>query len=115
VIGHYTDRISVQAVTVTNDGGQPVEAWETLTDLYRVAASVETATGRIERVFGSQVQGEATHTVRLAMPADDVALTCRVMWHSRWGNRPMAIVGKAVTQNARGRDLVLACQEARTP
>jgi head-tail adaptor len=115
VIGRYTDRISVQAVTVTNDGGQPVEAWDTADGLYRVAASVETATGRSERVFGAQVQGETTHTVRMAMPTDDIALTSRVLWHSRWGDRPLAIVGKSVTQDARAREVVLACQEARTP
>jgi hypothetical protein len=49
------------------------------------------------------------------MPTDDIALTSRVLWHSRHGDRPMAIVGKSVTQDARMREVVLACQEARTP
>jgi head-tail adaptor len=113
VIGRYTERISVQTATRTNDGGQPVETWETLADLYRVAASVETASGRSERVFGSQLQGEATHTVRMAMPVDDIALASRVLWHSRWGDRTLAIVGKAVTQDARQREVTLACAEPR--
>jgi head-tail adaptor len=113
VIGRYTDRISVQTMTRTNDGGQPVEAWETAQGLYRVAAAVETAGGRYERVFGSQLQGEATHTVRMAMPTDDIALTSRVLWHSRHGDRTLAIVGKAVTQDARQREVTLACAEPR--
>ncbi len=102
-------------MTRTNNGGQPIETWETVTDLYRIAASVETTTGRVERVFGAQLQGETTHTVRLPMPADDIALTSQVVWHSRHGDRTFAIVGKAVTQDARSRGVVLACQETRTP
>jgi hypothetical protein len=107
------DRISVQTVTHANNGGQPVPTWTT--SLSRIAASVETTTGRVERVFGAQLQGETTHTVRLSMPADDIALTSQVIWHGRWGDRTFAIVGKAVMQDARQREVVLACQEIRTP
>lgn len=113
MIAAYTERITVQARTVANVGGQPVETWTPV--LTRMAAAVETAAGRIERVFGAQLQGEATHTVRCHMPTDDIALTSRVIWHSRHGDRTLAIVGKAVTQDARDRSVVLACQEPRTP
>jgi head-tail adaptor len=112
VIATLTERITVETRSVANVGGQPVETWTA--SLSRIAASVETATGRMERVFGSQVQAEATHTVRCAMPSEDIALTSRVIWHSRHGDRTLAIVGKAVTQDARARAVVLACQEART-
>jgi head-tail adaptor len=114
VIGKYTERISVQTRSITNVGGQPVEAWAT--DLSRVAAQVETTAGaKVERVFGAQVQAETTHTVRMAMPTDDIPLTSRVLWHSRHGDRTLAIVGKAVMQDAQRREVVLACQEPRTP
>jgi len=114
VIGTYTERITVQTRTVTNDGGQPVESWAD--SLVRVAASVMTTAGaRVERVFGAQVQGETTHVVALPAPSGDVALTSRVVWHSRHGDRTLAIVGKAVMQDARQREVTLACQEARTP
>ena len=116
MIGRNTERISVQAMTRTNNGGQPVEAWETVTDLYRVAASVQTVAGaRIERVFGAQVQGETTHVVTFPMPTDDIALTSQVVWHSRHGDRTLAIVGKALQQDSRTRVVTLACQEPRTP
>jgi head-tail adaptor len=113
VIGSYVDRISVQTVSNANNGGQPVPTWTTT--LSRIAASVVTTAGRqVERVFGAQVQAETTHTVRLAMPSSDIALTSQVIWHARWGDRTFAIVGKAVMQDARQREVVLACQEIRT-
>ena len=113
MIGHYTERVSVQERTLTNNGGTPVESYETA-DLYRVAASVQTAGGVIERVFGSQMQGEASHVVTMPAPQVDVALSSRVVWHSRHGDRTLAIVGKVLTQDARKRELVLACLEPRT-
>lgn len=114
MIGTLTDRVSVQTRTLTNSGGQPVEAWTTV--LRRVPAAVVTSAGaRVERVFGAQVQGETTHVVTLPAPEDDVPLSGQVVWHSRHGDRTLAVVGKALEQDARRRVLVLACQEPRTP
>jgi len=112
VIGTYTERVTIQAMTRTNNGGQPVETWAT--SLTRVPASVTTAVGPIERVFGAQVQGESSHVVRMAAPSDDVPLTGRLVWHSRHGDRTLTITGKVLTQDSRTRELVLACAEART-
>lgn len=115
MIATYTDRITVQARTLTNAGGTPVETFAAVSGLSRIAASVtQPGATRIERVFGSQLQGEMSHVVRVPAPSDDVALTGRVVWHSRHGDRTLAIVGKALTQDARVRELVLACAEVRT-
>ncbi len=117
MIGSLTERVSVQTRSLTNNGGQPVEAWTTA--LSRVAASVETVGGnrtalRVERVLAAQLQAETSHLVTLPAPAGDVALSSRVLWHSRHGDRTLAIVGKALQQDARARLLTLACQEVRT-
>lgn len=113
MIGAYTERVTVQTRTLTNTGGQPVPTWANA--LTRIPARVETTAGaRVERVFGAQVQAETSHVVTLAAPSDDVALTSQVIWHSRHGDRTLAIVGKALAQDARRRELTLACQEART-
>ena len=113
MIGTYTERVSVQTRTLTNSGGTPVTAWTTT--LARLPAAVETSAGvRVERVFGAQVQGETTHVVTLPAPTEDVALTSQVIWHSRHGDRTLAIVGKALRQDARARVVTLACAEART-
>ena len=113
MIGHYTERVTVQTRTLANTGGQPVPTWTTA--LSRIPARVETTAGaRVERVFGAQVQGETSHVVTLVAPAGDVALTSQIVWHSRHGDRTLAIVGKALAQDARRRELTLACQEART-
>lgn len=115
MIGTLTERVTVQARTLTNSGGTPVPAFATVAGLARVPAAVETTAGqRVERVFGLQVQGETTHVVTLAAPTDDVALTSQVVWHSRHGDRTLQIVGKALQQDARRRLLTLACQEPRT-
>lgn len=113
MIGTFSDRVSVQSRTLTNSGGTPVPTWTTTHA--RWPASVETSAGvRVERVFGAQVQGETTHVVTLPAPTDDVPLTSQVIWHSRHGDRTLAIVGKALQQDARRRVLTLACQEPRT-
>lgn len=111
--GTFTERVSVQTRTLTNNGGVPVQAWTTA--LRRIPAAVETTAGaRVERVFGAQLQAETTHVVTVAAPEDDVALSSQVVWHSRHGDRTLAIVGKALRQDARTRLLTLACQEPRT-
>lgn len=113
MIGTLTERVSVQTRTLTNSGGTPVTAWTTT--LRRIPASVATSAGvRVERVFGAQVQGDTTHVVTMAAPTEDVALTAQVIWHSRHGDRTLAIVGKVLQQDARARVLTLACQEPRT-
>lgn len=110
-----TERVTVQSRTLTNDGGTPIESWADVAALTRVAAKVTTGqASRVERLLGSQMQGQTSHVVELPMPADDVALTSRVRWHSRWGDRVLDIVGKVQQQDARRRWLVLACEESRT-
>jgi head-tail adaptor len=116
VIGRLTERVTVQARSIVNNGGTPVPSYADVTGLVRVPASVQTTAGqRVERVFGAQVQSETTHTVSFAMPATDIALTSQIVWHSRHGDRTLQIVGKAVQQDARMRTVTLACQEPRTP
>lgn len=112
MIGHYTERVSLQERTITNSGGTPVEAYATTHG--RIPASVQTSGGAIERVFGSQVQGEASYLVTMAAPYEDVSLTSRLVWHGRHGDRTLAILGKVLTQDARSRSLVLACAETRS-
>lgn len=113
MVGGLTERVTVQSRTL-NSSDTPIETWAAVTALTRIAAKVETAGGRTERIFGSQVQAQTSHVVELPMPADDVALTSRVIWHSRWGDRTLAIVGKVAQQDARRRCLTLACAEDRT-
>lgn len=115
MIGALSERVTVQTRTITNNGGTPVETWADVAALTRVAARVTTAgAARVERILGGQVQGQTSHLVELPMPADDVALTSRVQWHSRWGDRVLDVVGKVQQQDARRRWLVLACEESRT-
>jgi head-tail adaptor len=115
VIGTMSERVTVQTRTLVNDGGTPVETWANVAALTRVAARVTTAgASRVERILGAQVQGQTSHLVELPMPDADVALTSRVQWHSRWGDRVLDVVGKVQQQDARRRWLVLACEEART-
>lgn len=112
MIGHYTERVSLQERTLTNSGGTPVEAFATTHG--RIPASVQTSGGAIERVFGAQLQGEATYLVSMAAPDADVSLSSRLIWHGRHGDRTLMILGKVLTQDARMRSLVLACTETRS-
>jgi len=115
MVGRMTERVTVQARTL-NASDTPIETWAAVPALTRIAASVETTSGaRVERVFGAQLQAQTSHVVAFPMPAEDVALTSRVVWHSRWGDRTLAIVGKVQVQDARTRWLTLACEEDRTP
>ena len=113
--GRYTERVTVQSRSVVNNGGTPVSSYADVAALTRVPASVVTTAGQqVERVFGAQVQGETTHVVKMHAPYADVALISQVVWHSRHGDRTLQIVGKALLQDARTRELTLACQEPRT-
>lgn len=113
-LGSLSERVTVQTRTL-NASDTPIETWAAVSGLTRIAASVETTSGaRVERVFGSQLQAQTSHVVAFPMPASDVALTSRIVWHSRHGDRTLAIVGKVAVQDAWQRWITLACEEDRT-
>jgi head-tail adaptor len=81
----------------------------------KIAAEVRTATGqRLERLFASSVQAQATHVVRIYAPRSwRLEHTDRLIWHDDvLGDRTLHIAG-LVDPDGRHRELVIAALEQR--